>query len=174
MDRGRRAGLLGAADMGHHAEGAELVATGLRSHKSLEGGWPHLRIAVRIVAFEALRDRLAAAAGAVEADLQPRATAGEHLVDEAGHAMELPRADDEIDPRRPLADEFLILLGHAAEHAHDQSGPLLLFEADTAAILHLLDPATLFPYKPPQMQRVFTAFEAMLRRRAITPALAVP
>jgi hypothetical protein len=58
--------------------------------------------------------------------------------------------------------------------AEAPDGRLLLFEADTAAILHLLDPATLFPYKPPQMQRVFTAFEAMLRRRAITPALAVP
>jgi hypothetical protein len=58
--------------------------------------------------------------------------------------------------------------------AEAPDGRLLLFEADTAAILHLLDPAVLFPYKPPQMKRVFTAFEAMLRRRAIMPSLAVP
>ncbi len=29
-----------------------------------------------------------------------------------------------------------------------------------------MDPADLYPYKPPQMRRVFEAFEAMLRRRA--------
>ena len=46
--------------------------------------------------------------------------------------MKLPRAHDEVDPRGPLADQFLILLGHAAEHAHDEVGPLLLLESDAA------------------------------------------
>ena len=46
--------------------------------------------------------------------------------------MELSRTDDEIDPGRPLADEFLILLGHAAEHTDHEAGPLLLFEANPA------------------------------------------
>jgi hypothetical protein len=44
-------------------------------------------------------------------------------------------------------------------------GRLLVFEADTAAIIHLMDPIDLFPYKHVQMPRVFEAFEAMLRRR---------
>ena len=55
-----------------------------------------------------------------------------------------------------------------------RDGRLLLFEADTAAILHLMDPGDLFPYKPPQMQRVFAAFDALLRRRAVRRAPAWP
>ena len=50
--------------------------------------------------------------------------------------------------------------------AEAPDGRLLLFEADTAAILHLMDPDDLFPYKPPQMQRVFAAFDALLRQKA--------
>jgi hypothetical protein len=50
---------------------------------------------------------------------------------------------------------------------------LLVFEADTAAIVHLMDPEALFPYKHVQMRRVFAAFGDMLRRRAAAaePAL---
>jgi hypothetical protein len=47
-----------------------------------------------------------------------------------------------------------------------RDGRLLVFEADAAAIVHLMDPADLFPYKHPQMHRVFAAFETMLRRRS--------
>ena len=36
-------------------------------------------------------------------------------------------------------------------------GRLLVFEADTAAILHAMDPPAVFPYKLPQMARVFAA-----------------
>jgi hypothetical protein len=50
--------------------------------------------------------------------------------------------------------------------AETQDGRLLVFEVDVAAIIHLMDPPDLFPYKAPQMRRVFRAFEAMLRRRA--------
>ncbi len=50
--------------------------------------------------------------------------------------------------------------------AEAPDGRLLLFELDVAAIVHAMDPPDLFPYKAPQMQRVFRAFEAMLRRRA--------
>jgi hypothetical protein len=49
--------------------------------------------------------------------------------------------------------------------AETPDGRLLIFEADTAAIIHLMDPPDLFPYKHPHMRRVFAAFEAMLRRR---------
>ncbi len=45
-------------------------------------------------------------------------------------------------------------------------GRLLIFEAAVAGIVHLMDPPDLFAYKPPQMRRVFAAFDAMLRRRA--------
>ena len=50
--------------------------------------------------------------------------------------------------------------------AEAPDGTLLMFEADVAAIIHLMDPSDLFPYKPAQMRRVFAAFEAMLRRHA--------
>ncbi len=53
--------------------------------------------------------------------------------------------------------------------AEAPDGRLLVFEVDTAAIIHLMDPPELFPYKPAQMRRVFAAFEAMLRRRAQLP-----
>ena len=33
---------------------------------------------------------------------------------------------------------------------------------DTAAIIHLMDPPDLFPYKQPQMRKVFDAFRRML------------
>ncbi len=57
-------------------------------------------------------------------------------------------------------------------------GRLVVFEADTAAIIHLMDPQEMFPYKHVQMRRVFDAFGAMLRRRVASdrtktsPALA--
>ena len=44
-------------------------------------------------------------------------------------------------------------------------GRLVVFEADTAAIIHLMDPEEMFPYKHVQMRRVFDAFGAMLCRR---------
>jgi hypothetical protein len=54
--------------------------------------------------------------------------------------------------------------------AETQDGQLLVFEVDVAAVVHLMDPPDLFPYKPAQMDRVFAAFDAMLRRRAGHPA----
>ncbi len=53
-------------------------------------------------------------------------------------------------------------------------GKLLLFEADTAAIIHMMDPPELFPYKQPQMRRIFQAVGAMLQRRADQSALVTP
>jgi len=50
--------------------------------------------------------------------------------------------------------------------AETKSGSLLVFEADNTAIVHDLEPVELFPYKQPQMRRVFDAFAAMLERRA--------
>ena len=53
--------------------------------------------------------------------------------------------------------------------AETKSGALLVFEADNTAIVHDLDSVELFPYKQPQMRKVFDAFTAMLERRAAQP-----
>jgi glutathione synthase/RimK-type ligase-like ATP-grasp enzyme len=45
-------------------------------------------------------------------------------------------------------------------------GGLLLFEADVAMIVHAMDPPDMFPYKGPQMRKVFAAFHAMLGKHA--------
>lgn len=45
-------------------------------------------------------------------------------------------------------------------------GRLLVFEADTAAIVHLMEPPETFAYKHAHMRGVFAAFGDMLRRRA--------
>lgn len=50
--------------------------------------------------------------------------------------------------------------------AETKDGSLLIFEADNTAIVHNMDPPEIFPYKAPQMRKVFEAFAAMLQRRA--------
>ena len=55
---------------------------------------------------------------------------------------------------------------YSIDCAETRDGRLLVFEADAAAIIHLMDPDDMFPYKQPQMRKVFAAFDAMLRRRA--------
>ncbi len=50
--------------------------------------------------------------------------------------------------------------------AENRRGELLIFEADNTAVVHNMDLPELFPYKAPQMRRVFEAFAAMLYRRA--------
>jgi hypothetical protein len=50
--------------------------------------------------------------------------------------------------------------------AETKQGSLLIFEADNTAIVHDMDPPDIFPYKVPQMQKVFAAFAAMLHERA--------
>ena len=51
-----------------------------------------------------------------------------------------------------------------------RDGQLLIFEAGNGMIVHAMDPPELFPYKPPQMHKVFAAFEAMLRRANVPTA----
>ncbi|MHB1676582.1 MAG: ATP-grasp domain-containing protein [Sulfuriferula sp.] len=41
-------------------------------------------------------------------------------------------------------------------------GKLLIFEIDSNMVVHALDPVDIFPYKQPQMQKVFSAFREML------------
>ena len=50
--------------------------------------------------------------------------------------------------------------------AETRNGSLLVFEADNTAIVHDMDPPDVFPYKLPQMRRIFDAFAGMLDRRS--------
>ena len=54
----------------------------------------------------------------------------------------------------------------ALDCAETPDGELLVFEADVGMIVHALDPEDVYPYKKPQMAKVFEAFEAMLRVKA--------
>ena len=49
--------------------------------------------------------------------------------------------------------------------AETAAGQLLIFEVDTSMIVHALDPVDVFPYKQPQMRKVFTAFQSLLTER---------
>jgi hypothetical protein len=49
--------------------------------------------------------------------------------------------------------------------AETKGGSLLIFEADNTAVVHNMDSPEVFPYKPPQMRKIFDAFEAMLECR---------
>jgi hypothetical protein len=53
----------------------------------------------------------------------------------------------------------------AIDCAEDRDGALLLFEADTAMIVHAMDPPDLYPYKRPAMVRLFAAFQALIASR---------
>jgi len=54
---------------------------------------------------------------------------------------------------------------YAIDCAETAEGHLLVFEADTAMLVHAMDPVDLYPYKQPQMRKVFTAFREMLEDR---------
>ncbi len=41
-------------------------------------------------------------------------------------------------------------------------GNLLIFEIDSCMIIHAIDPVDIFPYKQPQMHKIFSAFRQML------------
>ena len=96
------------------------------------------------------------------------------MAESAGKRADEAAAMDEFDTgfARRHAAAFVALhrcmgLDYAQiDCAETRDGRLLVFEADVAAIIHAMDPPDLYPYKLPQMRRVFAAFEAMLRRRA--------
>jgi hypothetical protein len=48
--------------------------------------------------------------------------------------------------------------------AETQEGKLLVFEVDSNAVVHAMDPVEIFPYKTPQMKKVYAAFRAMLSK----------
>jgi hypothetical protein len=96
----------------------------------------------------------------------------------AGEASAMAEFDDGFACRHAAAfdalHERLGLEYYQIDCAETHEGRLLLFEADAAAIIHLLDPPDIFPYKPPQMRKVFAAFDAMLRNRCGQPVAVTP
>jgi hypothetical protein len=52
--------------------------------------------------------------------------------------------------------------------AQTAAGELLVFELDPGAVVHDMDPVDLFPYKHPQMEKVFGAFRSMLSSASAT------
>jgi hypothetical protein len=48
--------------------------------------------------------------------------------------------------------------------AENKNGELLIFEADNTAVVHNMDSPEVFPYKAPQMRKIFDGFAAMLVR----------
>lgn len=50
--------------------------------------------------------------------------------------------------------------------AETEDGRLLIFEIDSCMIVHAIDPVDIFPYKQPQMHKVFAAFRQMLLHAA--------
>jgi hypothetical protein len=61
--------------------------------------------------------------------------------------------------RRIGLDYFIV------DCAETREGSLLIFEADNTAVVHNMDLPAVFPYKPPQIRKIFDAFVAMLERR---------
>ena len=49
--------------------------------------------------------------------------------------------------------------------AESPSGELLVFEIDSAAVIHGMDSADTFPYKQAQVRKIFAAFRALLQSR---------
>ncbi|MGN6133259.1 MAG: ATP-grasp domain-containing protein [Aureliella sp.] len=63
-------------------------------------------------------------------------------------------------------DSRLGLDYYSLDCAETQDGRLVLFEVDSGAVVHSMDPVETFPYKAPQMAKIFRAFEALLDRTA--------
>jgi hypothetical protein len=54
----------------------------------------------------------------------------------------------------------------AVDCAEDREGRLLVFEPDTAMIVHDMDPPDMFPYKGPAIRKLFAAFQALVNTLA--------
>ncbi len=81
------------------------------------------------------------------------ASAMEHF--DADFAQRHAQAFAGIQDRLGL--DYLVL-----DCAETAAGELLIFEVDTSAVVHAMDPVDVFPYKQPQMRKVFAAFRRML------------
>lgn len=63
--------------------------------------------------------------------------------------------------QRRAALDYLVV-----DCAETADGELLVFEIDSGAVIHAMDPVEVFPYKHAQMERVFTAFRDLVFRAA--------
>jgi len=52
----------------------------------------------------------------------------------------------------------------AIDCAETAAGDLLIFEVDSSMVVHDMDPVEIFPYKQPQMRKVFHAFRGLLAK----------
>jgi glutathione synthase/RimK-type ligase-like ATP-grasp enzyme len=79
--------------------------------------------------------------------------------------------DNEFAPRhRDALAEVASRVGldyFTVDCAENRCGELLIFEADNTAVVHNMDSPEVFPYKPPQMRKIFEAFAAMLSRASL-------
>ena len=128
-----RPALLRAAHARHDAVGAELVAADHDADVRLERRRPHRRIAQRIVALEAaLRPRAATPpCGRGSARAAARRSACTSAISSGSCASwPVPQMMSTCGAR--LADQLLVLLGHAAEDADDLVGMALLVAAQPA------------------------------------------
>jgi hypothetical protein len=95
------------------------------------------------------------------------------ILNEANRAEEasfMGRFDEAFGERHRVAlSEMATRIGVeycTIDCAETREGKLLIFEADNTAIVHDMDPIDVFPYKAPQMRKIFDAFVAMLYRHA--------
>ncbi len=88
----------------------------------------------------------------------------------AEEASFMAKFDEEFGKRHAAALDWMFtrigLEYLTVDCAETRDGRLLVFEADSAAIVHNMDPPQIFPYKPPQMQKIFAAFQDMVIRHA--------
>jgi glutathione synthase/RimK-type ligase-like ATP-grasp enzyme len=91
---------------------------------------------------------------------------GESAVKRAEEARFMAGFDEDFARRH--AEAFAAITArvgldyYGIDCAETVDGQLLIFEIDTSMIVHAMDPVDVFPYKQPQMQKVFAAFREML------------
>ena len=96
------------------------------------------------------------------------------MLDNAQHRAEeaefMLKFDQEFAVRHRMAlaniDRAVKLDYYSIDCAEMRSGELVVFEVDSGAVVHSMDPVDKFPYKPPQMRKVFSAVRGMLTGRA--------
>ncbi len=69
-------------------------------------------------------------------------------------------------PALAAIDQIIKLDYYSLDCAETKDGRLLVFELDSGAVVHAMDPIALFAYKRPHMQKLFSAFRALLMVKA--------
>ncbi len=96
------------------------------------------------------------------------------MLDNARHRAEeeefMLKFDQEFAVRHRLAlaniDRAVKLDYYSIDCAEMRSGELVVFEVDSGAVVHSMDPVETFPYKRPQMRKVFSAFRNLVTGRS--------